>query len=43
MKKEFLRFTLFLLIYFSTWLAATAQTVDIPDPILRGVTVPGLT
>ena len=35
MKKEFLRFTLFLLVYLSTWLAATAQTVEIPDPILR--------
>ena len=35
MKKEFLRFTLFLLVYLSTWLTAMAQTVEIPDPILR--------
>ena len=35
MKKKFLRFTLFLLIYLSIWSIATAQTVEIPDPILR--------
>ena len=34
MKKEFLRFTLFLLVYLPIRLAA-AQTVDIPDPTLR--------
>lgn len=35
MKKAFLRFTLFLLVYLSTRLTATAQTVEIPDPSLR--------
>ena len=35
MKKEFLRFTLFLLVYLSIRVTATAQTVDIPDPNLR--------
>lgn len=35
MKKGFLRFTLFLLICLSIRLTATAQTVAIPDPILR--------
>lgn len=35
MKKEFLRFTLFLLVYFPIRSIATAQTVDIPDPNLR--------
>ena len=34
MKKEFLRFTLFLLVYLSIRVTATAQTVDIPDPNL---------
>ena len=35
MKKEFLRFTLFLLVYLSIRVTATAQMVDIPDPNLR--------
>ena len=35
MERQFLRFTLFLLICLSIRLTATAQTVDIPDPILR--------
>ena len=35
MKKTFLRFTLFLLAYLSIWSIATAQTVEIPDPVLR--------
>ena len=34
-KKEFLRFTLFLLVYLSIWSTAMAQTVDISDPTLR--------
>ncbi len=36
MKRQLLRFTLFLLICLSIRLTATAQTVDIPDPTLRG-------
>ena len=35
MKKAFLRFTLFLLVYLPIRSIATAQTVDIPDPNLR--------
>ena len=35
MNKDFLRFTLFLLICLSIQLTVTAQTVDIPDPVLR--------
>ena len=36
MNKQFLRFTFFLLMYFTLPLMATAQVVDIPDPNLRG-------
>lgn len=37
MKNQMLRFTLFLLIFVTLPLTATAQVVDIPDPNLRAV------